>query len=146
MESNTNDKDFESEKRILEYRNELNLVFYKSQDTFEKQFSFISAGTLSLSIIFIENLVKNFEVSKCKSVIGIGWLSLVIALLLNLISHLKSAEYANMAIKEINEGLYNPMDIQVRNRKIVLLNYWSIGIMILGIGLIILFIFLNILI
>jgi hypothetical protein len=134
----------ENNNRIVKYRDELILTFHKSQETFEKQFSYICAGTLSLSVIFIDTIVKKFGESKNKFLIGIGWVLLIVALLINLISHLKSAQFTNQAIKEINENNYDQLQIEKRHRKIVRLNYYSVSNLIIGIFFIMLFIFLNV--
>jgi hypothetical protein len=132
--------------RIHAYRDELNIVFHKSQDSFEKQLAFISAGTLSLSIGFIKDIVKDFDHSSYKGLLGWGWGTLVATLLVNLISHLMASRNANRAIREINEDNYEPERIECRNRIIVNINWASVFIMIIGIALIVSFIIINTLI
>lgn len=129
--------------RIHAYRDELNIVFHKGQDSFEKQLSFISAGALTLSVGFIKDIVKNFDHSSYKGLLGWGWGALVITLLVNLISHLIASSNANKAIKEINESDYEPDRIESRNKKIVYINRVSVFILVIGIGLIISFIIIN---
>ena len=129
--------------RIYAYRDELNIVFQKGQDAFEKQLSFISAGSLTLSVGFIRDVVKDFEHSSYKGLLGWGWGMLVITLLVNLISHLIASQNANKAIKEINDNDYEPERIECRNRRIVKINWGSVIIMIIGIALIVSFIIIN---
>jgi hypothetical protein len=130
-------------ERIYAYRDELNIVFHKSQDSFEKQLSFISAGALTLSIGFIKDIVKEFNHAEFKGLLGWGWAALVVTLLINLISHLIASRNANRAIKEINEKEYDPEKIERRNKNIVMINWASVIIMIIGISLIISFIIIN---
>lgn len=125
------------------YRNELNIVFHKNQEAFEKQLSFIAAGSLTLSVGFIHDIVKNFEKSSNKVLIGIGWTLLVLTLLVNLISHMIAARNANTGIGEINLNKYDPLKIEVRNKRVVRMNWVSVILMIIGISLIILFIIIN---
>ncbi|OQP62908.1 hypothetical protein A3860_26735 [Niastella vici] len=129
--------------RILAYRDELNIVFHKNQESFEKQLTFIAAGALTLSIAFIKDIVKTFDHSSYKGLLGWGWGALVVTLLANLISHLVASNNANKAIKEINENDYEPQRIECRNRTIVKLNWTSVFIMIIGIALIVSFIIIN---
>jgi uncharacterized BrkB/YihY/UPF0761 family membrane protein len=129
--------------RIHAYRDELNIVFHKGQDSFEKQLTFISAGALTLSVGFIKDIVKDFNHSSYKGLLGWGWGTLVVTLLLNLISHLIASSNANKAIKEINNGDYEPDRIERRNKTVVAINIASVVIMIIGIGLIISFIIIN---
>jgi hypothetical protein len=130
-------------ERIHAYRDELNIVFQKSQDSFEKQLSFISTGTLTLSVGFIKDIVRDFDHSGYKGLLGWGWGALVATLLINLISHLIASNNANKAIKEINNNAYEPDRIERRNKKVVNINWISVIIMISGIGLIISFIIIN---
>lgn len=129
--------------RIHAYRDELNIVFHKGQDSFEKQLSFISAGALTLSVGFIQDIVKDFDHSSYKGLLGWGWGALVVTLLVNLISHLIASNNANKAIKEINDSEYEPDRIERRNKKVVDINRASVLIMIIGIGLVISFIIIN---
>lgn len=140
----TNDPD---ENNLLRsFRDELVTIFHKSQDTFEKQLSFITAGSLGLSVGFIKDIVKPFESSSYKGLLGWGWTVLIVTLLLNCISHMLAARFANTAIKEINEDNYEPDKISLRNKKIIRINWFTVIGMIIGIALILIFITYNTLI
>lgn len=130
-------------KRIEAYRDEMNIVFHKSQDIFEQQLSFISSGALALSIGFIKDIVSDFYHSAYKGLLGWGWGLLVLTLLANLVSHLVASKNANKAIGEINNNDYDPERIERRNKRVVYINYASVLTMIIGIGLIVLFIIIN---
>jgi membrane protein insertase Oxa1/YidC/SpoIIIJ len=128
---------------IGEFRDELLTLYHKSQETFEKQLSFISAGALGLSLAFIKDIVPSLSTARYKGLLGWGWAFLILTLLLNCVSHLLSAKYANQAIKEINENDYEPDRIAKRNKKIIDINWFTMATMIVGITLIILFITIN---
>jgi len=138
-----NADDTENVNLITSFREELITIFYESQESFEKQLSFITAGALGLSVGFIKDIVNPFKASGYKGLLGWGWGLLVLTLLLNCISHLLAARYSNSAIKEINENKYDPEKINKRNIKILFINWGTVGIMILGIGLIVSFITYN---
>lgn len=130
-------------ERLKSFREELIMLFHKSQDTFETQLSFIAGGSLSLSVGFIKDIVQPFKTSSYKGLLGWGWGLLVLTLLLNCISHLIAARYANKGIKEINEDVYDPVKVNVRNKRIGLINIFTVITMIIGIGLIVAFITYN---
>jgi len=140
-----NDKNKYEEEvtRLSSYRDELIAIVAKSQDAFEKQLSFISAGALALSVGFIKDVVSNFTKSSYKKLLGWGWSLLVITLLLNCISHLVASYYHNKTVKEINEEDYEPERVIPRNKYIQRINWISIAAMIIGIGLILSFIIIN---
>ena len=125
------------------YRDELITIHSKSQESFEKQLSFITAGALGLSIGFIKDIVKPFIESSYKGLLGWGWGLLVLTLLLNCISHLLSARYSNKTIKEINDGGYEPSIVNKRNNRVSCINWVTTGTMIIGITLIVYFITYN---
>ena len=129
--------------RLNIFRDELITLFHKSQDSFEKQLSFISGGALALSVGFIKDIVTPFKQSSYKGLLGWGWGFLVATLLLNCISHLLAARNANRNVKEINEDDYDPERVAKRNKKIVSLNWVTVGTMMVGIALIIAYIIYN---
>ena len=57
-----------------------------SQELFEKQLSFVSAGALGVSMFLIEKVVKNLSNAHHKWMIIICWALLGFTLILNLIS------------------------------------------------------------
>ncbi len=59
--------------KIEAYRLELKETFHKSQDIFEKQLSYISAGALGLSVGFIKHIVNPIKDSSHKWMLLSGW-------------------------------------------------------------------------
>jgi len=122
---------------LSSFEQEMVTIFSKSQDSFEKQLSFISSGALVLSVGFMKDIIPNaISESKCKTLLGIGWILLIATLLLNLISHMVAARYANKTISEIRKKKYKRKRIINRNKRIIKINWASIGTMIAGIILI----------
>ncbi len=133
------------EEYLNKYRDELVILLHKSQDQFEKQLSYISAGSLTLSVGFIKDVVKNIGSAKYKWLLQFGWILLALTLLVNCISHIISASKHNKTIDEINNELngndtYDHNQIKIRYKQIEFLNWATIGLMIVGILLIILFV------
>jgi hypothetical protein len=129
--------------RLEKYRDEMIMVFHKSQDLFEKQLSFISAGALTLSVGFVGDIVGPLGKSTHKAVLGTGWGLLVVTLLLNCISNLLGARYANKNIKEAIPSDYEPAKIIKREKRIICLNWFTTSTMISGIAAVISFIIKN---
>lgn len=71
------------DKELKEYKLEVKKVYEKSQETFEKQLSFLSAGALGFSMFFVEKIISEFALSSCKILIIISWFSLGITLVVN---------------------------------------------------------------
>lgn len=128
---------------LLKYKEELISVLHKSQDTFEKQLSYISAGSLALSMAFIKDMVKDISGSHCKTLLILGWISLAVSLLVNCISHIRASELHNRTINEINCENYNDKKVSKRLREIRRTNWISVGAMVLGIIFIIIFVSIN---
>jgi hypothetical protein len=101
----------ENENSLDKYKEELTKVLDKSQDTFEKQLSYISAGALAISMTFIKDVVK-FDNAEDKQLIIVGWVLLVLTLLVNFISHLISSNFINKAIDEINLDKYDDTKLE----------------------------------
>jgi hypothetical protein len=126
------------------YREELISLLHKSQDSFEKQLSYISAGSLALSIGFIKDVIKNISQAENKWLLSLGWILLGLTLLVNCISHIKAADLHNRTIREINDGVYNQKSVFSRYKKVSFINWFSVLAMVLGISAIILFVIVNI--
>lgn len=109
----------------------------KSEDDFENKLTYISAGALGLSFAFIEKIV-NIENSTNKRLLICGWISLCITLFLNLVSHLISKKIAC----RIQDDL---ADLDKKNdKKVRVFNYFSVGFLMIGIVLIIIYASFNI--
>src|SRR5688572_16005741 len=138
-------EDPEFKAKLEKYREELITVLHKSQDSFEKQLSYISAGSLALSIGFIKDVVKNISSADHKWVLNVGWGFLAFTLLINCISHIRAADLHNRTIQDINLSTYNPLQISQRYKEVSVVNWISVVTLILGLSSIIFFVSKNIL-
>ena len=134
----------EADVEIQKFKNELQIIISKSHDRFEQQLSFISAGSIAVSVAFFEQLVDDRNNVNCKILILLGWFLLVITLMVNLWSHIYSFKLHSKTIEEINNKQYEYINAENRNKKINSVNYFTITTMIIGISLIITFVALNI--
>lgn len=125
-----------------DYQKSLSDTVNKSQDDFEKQLSFISAGALGLSMLFIEKLVP-LQSATNKPLLIIGWVLLAITLFANLISHLLSAQYNYKTLVEYQEN--EETRHHDRTKWIIRINWGTIFTLITGILLILIFTSINIL-
>lgn len=130
---------------LLKYKEELTMLLHKSQDTFEKQLSYISAGSLALSIGFIKDVVKDINTANHKWLLNFGWAFLGITLLVNCISHIRAAELHNKTIDDINKGKYDDKLVTNRFKEIGYVNWSTVITLIIGIASIIIFVSINIL-
>ena len=130
---------------MVKYKEELITLLHKSQDNFEKQLSYISAGSLALSIGFIKDVVTNIAEARCKWLLDTGWILLCITLLGNCISHIRAADLHNKTIADINHGRYDDRKIEKRYKEVSNVNWMTVATMLLGIGSIIIFVSVNIL-
>jgi hypothetical protein len=129
---------------LKRYREELITILHKSQDTFEKQLSYLSAGSLALSIGFIKDVIKNIKEADCRWLLNSGWLLLGITLLINCISHIRAADLHNRTIGDINHNRYNDKIVTNRYKEVSFVNWISVATLVLGIGAIIFFVTINI--
>jgi uncharacterized hydantoinase/oxoprolinase family protein len=130
---------------LIKYKEELIDLLHKSQNAFEKQLSYISAGSLALSIGFIKDVVKNISSANCKWLLVTGWTLLGLTFLVNCISHIRAADLHNKTIADINYGRYDPKKIENRYKEVSAVNWITVCTMIAGISSIIIFVSLNIL-
>jgi hypothetical protein len=129
---------------ILEYRKELIELLHKSQDAFEKQLSYISAGSLALSIGFIQKVI-DLKTSHGIWFLRGGWILLVITLLINCISHIHAADLHQKTIAETwDMKLYDQERIKDRYRAVSKVNWLTVGTLIAGISGIVIFVLKNI--
>jgi len=132
-------------EHLLKYKEELITLLHKSQDTFEKQLSYISAGSLALSVGFIKDVVKDIKTADCKWLLNFGWACLGITLLVNCISHIRAADLHNRTIDDINKGRYDDKLVTTRFKEIGYVNWSTVITLIVGIASIIVFVSINIL-
>lgn len=116
---------------LEKYREELIELLHKSQDNFEKQLSYISAGSLALSIGFISQVVKNISTANCKWVLTCGLVLLGLTLLINCISHIRAADLHNKTISEINNNTYEHEVVNKRYKEVSFVNWFSVVTMVL---------------
>ena len=131
-------------QELLDYRLHLKELVTKSQESFEKQLSYISAGALSVSMAFIKNVVGELNKTKSEELLILGWALMGVTLLINLLSHIFTSNCHNKTIAEIGDGKYNYENALCRHNNIKNLNYVSIATLVLGITLLLIFITLNI--
>lgn len=122
--------------------NEENLQ--KSQDDFEKQLSFISAGALGVSMFLIEKVIKDLTLSHFKWMIITSWAFLGFTLIINLVSHFMVIKFNYKNIEEIDTNRYDQQKAVKRNGIIKRINFFTLITLILGIIFLILFTSINI--
>lgn len=132
------------EDYLKDYKTELQKVYEKSQDAFEKQLSFISAGALGFSILLVEKAIKDFQMSNSKWLIITSWFLFGVTLILNLFSHHLSAKNTFKTISEIDNNTYNPKKVEDRIFWVNFLNQLTILKLCIGIIMFIVYILKNI--
>jgi hypothetical protein len=107
----------------------------KSEDDFEKNITYISAGTLVLSLTFLDKVVHVQDSSYIGALMW-AWIFLVGTLLINLASHQLSSWFADLAYVEIIKG--DERHVQKLNRRNWIMrgiNILTIATLICGISL-----------
>lgn len=127
-----------------EYSKELRNLIDKSNESFEKQLNYISAGALGLSMIVVEKIVKDLSKTTLNSILIASWCFLGLTLISNLLSHIYTSRVHGKTISEISGGSYNYEKAVKRNGSINLWNIFSITLLLLGIFFQITFITINI--
>ena len=130
--------------RLEKYREELIVLLHKSQDSFERQLSYISAGSLALSLGFIKDVVKDIVNANYKWILNVGWALLAITLLVNCISHIRAADLHNRTIRDINHSNFNTAQVEQRYKEVSYVNWITVVTLVLGIAAIIFFVSKNI--
>lgn len=129
MEKNTEEKDREAFQKAIE----------NSENDFEKNLTYISAGALGLSLAFIEKIVK-LENADHSYFLVIGWTLLTMTLGLNLVSHLISKHFIKISRDEFDKKDRTViLKIKKRNGKIDCINWITVALLILGITSIVIF-------
>jgi hypothetical protein len=106
------------EGQFEEYAKELRTIIDKSNEYFEKQLNYISAGTFGISMIIVEKLVKDLTNSSCKWLLFLSWSFLGATLISNLISHIFTSKMHAKTLNEIKEDQYKFESAVRRNKKI----------------------------
>lgn len=126
------------------YRDALTKVKEKSEDNFEKNITYISAGGLALSLTLIDKIV-DIEVSSFKLILILSWIFFTMSLLVNLMSHYISSYYHDLVINELDEKDPDVFkNIDKRNSMMRKINVINVFILILGIMLLVTFSSINI--
>jgi hypothetical protein len=118
---------------LYEYRKELAGLKESSSNFFEKQLSYISAGSLGLSMVVVDKLFKNIALTEYKWLIIISWIGFGLTLFINLISHLYAGHLHNKSIKDIDDNNYDQSIVENRNSNIDFVNCISVVILFVGI-------------
>ncbi|WP_346320316.1 hypothetical protein [Chitinophaga sp. YIM B06452] len=130
-------------QQLSDYKVHLQQLVNKSQDTFEKQLSYISGGAIGASMLIVEKFYEKPWLTEWKLLLLMGWFLLVITLLINLISHLLAAKVLNQTIFDISNNHYDFIKAEKRGNKIQYLNLLSVLSLFVGTTLIIIFITYN---
>ncbi|RXJ49582.1 hypothetical protein [Gelidibacter gilvus] len=131
-----------------EYRQALYIQKSKSDDLFEKAITFITSGALGLTLTFHDKIVP-VEDAVFVIIIALGWSLLVATLFINLVSHYRSSKSTDDSIDEIDKIMEYKITYPVfhqnlskRNKTIENLNKASI--VLLGVGLLLIIIYVSI--
>lgn len=116
------------EDAYKEYCRSLDEALARSENEFEKKITYLAAGALGLSFVFISDIV-GFHQSRCACILFLGWVLLITCLIMNLVSHLNSKSHIVKTREECDEK-YNrgenfvpdPQKIAERNQAISRIN------------------------
>jgi hypothetical protein len=115
----------------------------KSDDDFEKNITYISAGALGLSMTFIEKIVDTYNATFLFFLFA-AWGLLTFTLLVNLLSHYLSSYYHDKSTEELDNNNPTLSDkIDSRNKQLRRINITTVISLILGIICLILFVSIN---
>lgn len=117
-----------------------------SEDYFEKNLIYLSGGGLTISMLFIEKIVP-IATATCLCLLILGWISLALALILNLISHRVSV-YQTQCCEDdelIKKLEYEKRVENAKKRRTVMrwINNINIALLTLGIFFVVLFVSIN---
>lgn len=137
-------KDASSEQEEKSDRIILQRIKEKSEDDFEKNITYISAGALAISLTFLEKIVPIKESIQTSLVIA-SWTFLVLTLLSNLLSHQYSSYIIDKSIDDVDDNSDDSIiNWERRTKKIRIWNILNLCGLVIGIGLFILFVSINI--
>ena len=113
----------------------------KSEDDYEKNITYISAGALGVSITFLSEII---DVNRAEYILLIitSWIFFAITLISNLCSHLYSSYIMDLSMDdEDDQAMAN---WKRRTRKIRIWNIFNVVLLMFGITLFVIFVSLNI--
>lgn len=128
---------------LIEFRRNAETTLHKSQDDFEKQLSYISAGALGVSMFFIEKVVKDISHAQCKWILIVSWSLLGFTLVGNLLSHFFCISFNYKTIEEIDSDAYDSIKAAKRNTYVKVINTSTVFSLVVGIIFLILFTAIN---
>lgn len=129
-------------KRLDKFKESLERTNESTQDLFEKQLYTIAAGGIAVTVALIDKIIP-IASSRLPGLLYFGWLSLVLTIMVNLISHRVSHNSHYKTIQEINRGDYDEDAANHRNKIIGRWNDFTIALLIIGVTLIMSFITYN---
>ncbi len=132
------------QKEIKHFQKSSEKTLQKGQDDFEKQLSFISAGTLGISMVLVDKIIKNISGATNKWMLIGSWSFLGATLVVNLLSHYFSIHFNYRNLDEINCDTYDERKSIKRNNIIRVINIFTLCTLTVGIFFLILFMSLNI--
>lgn len=132
----------------LSDRDKVQEAIEKTEQLFEQKITYISAGTLVISVTFIDTIIPLVD-AKSTICLKTGWLILVMTLLLNLTSQMISKYYLKKTLTELDKantsehfnGTHPKID--QRNKIIDGINWITLILMIIGISFIVIFTSIN---
>jgi hypothetical protein len=127
------------------YKLELLKLYEKSNDLFEKQLSYIAAGSLGLSMIIIDKVLKDIYSTRFKGCLVASWILFGATLILNLYSQPFAAKKYYKTIEEINSGQYDQTKANLRSKSVRNLNLFCLCTLLIGIVSFIIYVSVNIL-
>jgi len=114
----------------------------KSEDDFEKNITYISAGALGLSITFLEKIVP-IKDAVYFSLVIISWSFLSLTLLSNLLSHLYSSFIVDKTLDDLDEN--SSKTISNWERRVCKITIWNIiNVIGLVVGIVVFIVFVSI--
>jgi len=125
-----------------DYHKEIQRVIEKNEDDFEKKFTYLAAGALTLSLSFANNIVASN--ANWLILLILSWIGLSLSLIINLISLTYSNSLLKKTQNDINSNSLDNNKVTSRNRKIAIANNSSLFLLICGIIFFLLFASINI--
>jgi hypothetical protein len=121
-----------------------NKTMNDSSVDFEKQLTFIASGALGISIIFIEKIV-DLEHTEFSYFLISGWIFFGLSLVLNMSSHLLTILFCSESAQEyIKDDPAHNSNVDKRNKRVRIINFVTVLLLLLGLAGTIIFLSLNI--
>jgi len=137
--------DGSSSEQINQQRQSVQNVIDQIETDFEKKITYISAGSLALSLTFLDKIVQ-LDSAEYYFILVSGWIMLALTLSINLISILLSRKMAVKSLEEYDSNMITQThlrNVKKRNNIIGVLDFSSLMSLLVGIFLIITFCSIN---